>query len=697
MTGTQGERANRLKEIVPGVDRRLVADHLARMDAEYLSQYTDRQIASHLEALDGLGPGRVCRLVQTAIGDRLWELTVVAFDRQGLFSLIAGSLASVGLSIERGEVWTYAEAPKTSEDGRVRLKYDFRLRRYVPKTRLSSGGTAADFLRRKKIVDIFTVRAVQDVPDWRELEHRLDQLIQLLQKEKGEETRRKVGRRVIEYLSRTYRGGDQKLMPVKVEVNNESSDRFTVMDIQAEDTPAFLFLFTNALAMRGVDILGIRIGTTAGEVHDRFFITDRQGEKIEGSERIDELKFIVALVKQFSHLLVRSPDPTMALTNFERLVERIWSDREKAFISGWKLLDLTEQPVLEALARLFGTSNFLWEDFLRLQYENLLPVFSDLEALDHYKDKADMWGECELELLGASDYEDAADRLNRFKDREMFRIDMRHILDKIENFSEFSRELTDLVEVVIEQAYRIADGSLRARYGNPLGEDGTACRFAVFALGKTGGCELGYASDIELLFVCSATGETTGPEKVSDSEYFEKLVQLLIKSVRAKRQGIFEIDLRFRPYGNQGPLCNTLRQMEEYYSQEGPAWDFERQCLVRLRPVAGDGRLGEQVCRLRDRFVYSGRPLHFAELARLRHRQQEEFVKAGTWNAKFSEGGLVDVEYHVQHLQIFHGRADPSVRQTSTRQALKALHAGGYIGGEEFEALLAGHDFLRRL
>ena len=179
--------------------------------------------------------------------------------------------------------------------------------------------------------------------------------------------------------------------------------------------------------------------------------------------------------------------------------------------------------------------------------------------------------------------------------------------------------------------------------------------------------------------------------------YFEKLVQSIIKSIRAKRRGIFEIDLRFRPYGNQGPLCNTLCQLEEYYSPDGPAWDFERQCLVRLRAVAGDSRLGEEVCRLRDSFVYSGRPLNFPELARLRHRQQEEYVRPGTWNAKFSEGGLVDAEYHVQHLQILHGAADPSVRQTSTRQALRALQAGGWISREEFESLLAAHDFLRQL
>jgi glutamate-ammonia-ligase adenylyltransferase len=696
-------RIKRLASLAEGVSRRLVADHLARMDQAYLERYTDKEIAGHLSALSELGPSCGCRLLYQDLGESLWELTVVAYDHQGLFSIIAGTLASMGLSIEKGEVWTYSESPPKEEAQRkeeaekVRYRYDFR-RRYMPKGRIKKSGLDAEnLLQRKKIVDVFTVKALSRPPDWKKLQQRLDQLVQLLLKDKSEEARKKLGRRVVEYLSRTEWETAGQLLPVRVNVNNELSDRYTVIDIEAEDTPAFLYLFTNALARRRVDIHNIHIGTQKGMVEDRFYITDSQGAKITGSRRINELKFIVVLVKQFSHLLVRSPDPIMALANFERLVEQIYADRETGAEKGWKMLDFTEQPVMEALARLFGMSNFLWEDFLRLQYENLLPVFADLEALENYKDRAEMWSECEMELLGAKSFEDAADRLNRFKDREMFRIDIRHILDKIRSFTEFSRELTDLMEVVIEAAYRIADSHLRERYGNPLLEDGQPCKFSVFALGKAGGRELGYASDIELLFVHSANGSTDGDDVVSTSVYFEKLVQMIIKIIRAKRQGIFEIDLRFRPFGNQGPLSNTLKQMEEYYSESGQAWDFERQCLVRLRLVAGDPELGDRMIRLRDRFVYSGKRLDFPELYRLRQRQQKEFVKPGTWNAKFSEGGLVEIEYHVQHLQILHGADDTGMRCTGTRDALKALGRGGYITREEMQSLLDAHDFYRRL
>jgi len=625
---------------------------------------------------------------------------VVAYDHQGLFSIIAGTLASMGLSIEKGEVWTYSALERQEEAEKVSFRYDFLKRRYVPKAKLKRPGAQRSGMEEpepKKIVDVFTVRALHGEPDWQELERRLARLCGMLMRGEIEEARKIVSRRVVDYLSQVVDQPAPRLLPVQVKVDNQLSDRYTVMDIQAEDSPAFLYLFTNALAMRGVDIHNIHIGTTKGKVKDRFYITDSRGEKIIGNRRIDELKFIVVLVKQFSHLLVRSPDPHMALTNFEKLVERIYEDRRKSDDQGWKMLDLSEQPVMEALARLFGTSNFLWEDFLRLQYENLLPVFADLDALEHYKDKAEMWSECEMILLEAKSYEEAAARLNRFKDREMFRIDMRHILDKIHSFTEFSRELTDLAEVVIEAGYRICDRALSERYGKPLCEDGTPCKFAIFALGKAGGRELGYASDIELLFVHSGNGTTDGKNPISTGEYHEKLVQKLIQTIRVKSRGIFEIDLRFRPFGNQGSLSNTFKQIEEYYSTEGQAWDFERQCLVRLRFIAGDQALGQRVIEVRDRFVYSGEELDYNELSRLRKRQLKEFVRPDTLNAKFSLGCLVDIEYHVQHLQIRYGARDVSVRCTGTRDALKALRAGGYISQDEFQILIRAHEFLRRL
>lgn len=699
--GMDGERIRRRRDgilsLAAEAGAEFVDDHLSRLDQEYFERYDDSTVAGHIAALASLRQGRFCRLLRRELDGGCWEITVTAYDHQGLFSIIAGALAADGVSIYSGEVWTYSESRRSGETT-ARRRYDFRSPRFAARrTEAQNPDSDEKFLRHKKIVDNFIVRTVTNEPDWDRIESRLDSLTGMLMQDRGEEARREVNASVVEYLSLYVKATEQKLLPVRVEVDNDSSARYTVMDIRADDTPAFLYLFTNALAMRGVDIRNIQINTRDGKVEDRFFITGRQGGKITGERRVDELRFIVALVKQFSHLLVRSPDPTMALNNFERLVERIYAEQEAPGAHGLKLLDFNEQTVMEALARLFGTSNFLWEDFLRIQCENLLPVIADMDALESFKDRAVMWAECEMALMGQSSYDEAVEALNRFKDREMFRIDMRHILDKIDSFTEFSRELTDLAEVVIEAAYRICYSDLSRRYGHPVCEDGSPCRFAVFALGKAGGRELGYASDIELLFVHSAMGRSSGPESISNREYHEKLAQQIIRSIRSKEKGIFELDLRFRPFGNQGPLSNTLAQIEEYYSDSGQAWDFERQCLVRLRPIAGDAELGEKVLAVRDRFVYSGRHLNIEELHRLRNRQLEEFVAPGCWNAKFSRGGLVDIEYHVQHLQVEHGASEKSVRLTGVREAMKALYAAGLMSESDFNFLFEAHTFLRRL
>ena len=682
----------------PSIGGEVVGEHLSRMPESYLDTFDEDQIAGHLRQLSELREDRTCILEVIDRDSLSWQVNLFAWDYLGLFSLIAGTFASLGLSIDEGMVWTYGENEENRSGAELgKLRWDIRTGRYVRQA--VSGGSQPGLGGAKKIVDIFMVHSNEiSPPDWKAIEHRLNSLIGMIKDNRTSDARHQVNRAVVDYLSRDTTA-DDKLLPIEVEIDNDEDPRFTIMDIDGEDTPAFLYLFTNALSMQGIYIQSLRIATASGRVKDKLYITDSHGKKIEATDKIDQLRFIVVLVKQFSHLLTRSPDPAMAVENFEQLVERIYKESKSEEVSagGWNMLNLQERTTMDALARLFGTSNFLWEDFLRLQYENLLPLFSDLSQLDNYKDKATIWAECELELADAESYEEAVNKLNMFKDREMFRIDMRHIMRKLKTFTEFTRELTDLAEVVIESAYRICDRELHVRHGTPRLEDERICRFAVFALGKAGGRELGYASDIELLFVYSDSGKTDGAESIGNHQYFEKLVQLMIRSIRSKDKGIFEIDLRFRPYGNQGPLSNTLRQFEEYYSENGPAWDFERQCMVRLRFIAGDNVLGEKVGMIRDRFVYSKKPLDMKELTRLRYRQLEEFIKPGTWNAKFSRGGLVDLEYHVQHLEIELGAHDENIRCQPIRAALRAINKAGKMDDETLRGFLEAHDFLRRL
>ena len=274
---------------------------------------------------------------------------------------------------------------------------------------------------------------------------------------------------------------------------------------------------------------------------------------------------------------------------------------------------------------------------------------------------------------------------------------MRHILGHTVEFWDFSHELTDLAEVVLDAACRLSLHDLRRLHGDPLRDDGQPSHLALLALGKCGGRELGFASDVELMFVYAGNGPTSGPQVITTAEFYERLVQRVVRAIHARREGIFEIDLQLRPYGKAGSLAVSLEAFRRYFAPAGPAWPYERQALVKLRPIAGSPALGRQIVALRDRFVYHGPPFDLAAMRAMRERQIRHLVAGGTLNAKFSPGGLVDVEYLVQALQITHGARHRALRHTNIRQAMAALHDAGILSPDDYARLRRAHTFLRWL
>ena len=144
-------------------------------------------------------------------------------------------------------------------------------------------------------------------------------------------------------------------------------------------------------------------------------------------------------------------------------------------------------------------------------------------------------------------------------------------------------------------------------------------------------------------------------------------------------------------------MAVSLDSFRRYYAPEGAAWAYERQALVKLRPIAGDARLAEHILRLRDEFVFNGEPFDVTAMRAMRERQVRHLVTGGTFNAKFSPGGLVDVEYLVQSLQINHGAQNPSLRLTNIRAAMAALAAAGILSEQDYGKLRKAHTFLRWL
>jgi glutamate-ammonia-ligase adenylyltransferase len=218
----------------------------------------------------------------------------------------------------------------------------------------------------------------------------------------------------------------------------------------------------------------------------------------------------------------------------------------------------------------------------------------------------------------------------------------------------------------------------------------------VLALGKLGGRELGYASDIELVFVHDARGETDGRQPVPAERFFDELVLALAGLVEAREEGAFHIDLRLRPHGRAGPPASPLAAWRAYYDGGGAA-PFERQALIKLRRVAGDEELGRRVEALRDALVYDGRSWDRAASLHLRERQARELVPPGRVNVKYSPGGLIDVEYAVQYLQLQHGHEQAELRTPSTLDALGALQRCAVLSRRERARLESAYLFLRRL
>jgi len=171
----------------------------------------------------------------------------------------------------------------------------------------------------------------------------------------------------------------------------------------------------------------------------------------------------------------------------------------------------------------------------------------------------------------------------------------------------------------------------------------------------------------------------------------------LLQWIEAKQEGIFHLDVRLRPHGGKGLLANPLDEIASYYSEDGLAAPFERQAMIKLRHVAGDATLGKQVEAHRDRYVYSGAPWDLIGALDLRRQQLKQLVERGTINAKLSPGGVVDIEYAIQYLQLMHGHRHTVLRTPNAMQALAGLVETGIVSRKDGENLRKAYLFIRML
>lgn len=681
---------DRLTEILSPLCREVaddvLRDFVTRMDPEYFARFEPSAVARHVALANRLTLDHPCEMAVAERPNGHYELVVVAYDYFSEFATICGLLSAFGLNIEEGRIYTFSEAaasaPRPAGSWPVRAR---------PKGRPG--------LSRKKIVDVFLVHPVAGAVfphgERQRLAETLTRMIRLLDEGQFREAREQVNRRLVEQLGKRRGSFSGLLHTVQIAFDNGQSPTDTIMDIRSDDTPAFLYAFANALAMRNVYITKAQFEADGAKLHDRFYVRDRHGQKLLDPADQQQLRLTAVLIKQFTHALTWAPDPAKALEAFDQFLDTIV---EEGRGKDRKTLEfLADKKTLPVLAKLFGASDFLWEDFLRRQHGNLLPLLKDYRDAPLIKPRAALRKELDRRISRAKTSDGKKEALNRFKDRELFRIDMKHILEPATSLADFSLALTELAEIIMERSIADCRAKLQKDYGLPRLENGKPCPFAVLGMGKFGGRELGYASDIEVLFVYGGTGSTTGTQQVANSEYFERLAQELLRWIEAKQEGIFHLDVRLRPHGGKGSLANPLEEIRSYYSPTGLSAPFERQAFIKLRHVAGDAELGRQVEKHRDRFVYSATPWNVAEALDLRRQQIKQFVQPGRINLKYSPGGLLDVEYAIQYLQLMHGHKHPSLRTPNSMQALAALIETGLVSRRDGETLRKAYLFIRML
>jgi glutamate-ammonia-ligase adenylyltransferase len=389
-------------------------------------------------------------------------------------------------------------------------------------------------------------------------------------------------------------------------------------------------------------------------------------------------------------LLPRTADPDMALNNLERLLAKPAARDQLP-----ELLDHRGRG-LEGTLHLLATSQFFADTLAAY------PEFLDTVRTPPRKhpSTAELTAELAAEVDRGPDDAAVLRTFRRFRNRHTLRIGINDVV-RDRPLEEVTRELARLADASIEVALRHAWKVTANRLGTPTGPDGRPARLTGLAFGKLGGDELNYSSDIDLVFVYDHDGETTGRRAgIANAEFFTEVVRQVVRllSSPTDRGTAYRVDLRLRPEGQRGPLARSLAGTLSYYDTRGRTW--ERQALIKLRHVAGDSDLAREFLAQLEPFVYR-KYFSFAEINEvkaLKRQMEQRAGRAGSpeLDVKTGRGGIRDIEYAVQFLQLLNGGDLPAVRQRNTLLALEALEIAGCLTPHETYILSDAYRFLRK-
>ena len=420
------------------------------------------------------------------------------------------------------------------------------------------------------------------------------------------------------------------------------------------------------------------IDTVRGWLHGRYRATR--------SERTRSM--LTQLAPTILDALARTGDPDGTLHRFDAFLQRL-----PAGIQLFALFSSNPQLV-PLMARILGTSSRLADYLARnpAQFDCvLMPGF-----LDSLPDLRQLTDELALMSGGAPDYEETLNVLRRFTNDNRFRVGVQ-MLGGMDRDGTYGGFLSDVAEVALAALVPGVQAEFGRRHGRF--DDGA---LAIIAMGKLGGRELSIRSDLDLIMVYDARADGTqsnGDKPLPPTTYYARLIQRLLSAITAPTAegSLYEVDMRLRPSGRSGPLATSLESFTRY--QDESAWTWEHMALTRARAICGDRPLCDAVdtvirnvlCRERDPQTL------LRDVADMRARIDKEHGTDDIWNVKYLRGGLIDIEFIAQYLQLLHAHATPEVLSQSTVEIPATPADAGALDPKMADELLSGLGIWQRI
>ncbi len=386
-------------------------------------------------------------------------------------------------------------------------------------------------------------------------------------------------------------------------------------------------------------------------------------------------------------------DPDRALLKFDTFVAGL-----PAGVQLFSML-YNNPNLLDLMAEIMGSAPMLADRLDRKPH--LLEAVLSPDFFDPIPPAEELSGELAAALTDAQDLQDVLDMTRRWANDRRFQVGV-HILRNKSDVDASGRALSDIAEVALRGLYEPVVEDLARSHGRLAGSG-----LAVVALGKLGSREMTVSSDLDLVFLYDLPAQdgqgsnlqSDGPKPLEPQRYYARLAQRMINALSAQTaEGtLYEIDMRLRPSGNAGPIATSLASFRRYYEKD--AWTWEHLALTRARAVAGPADICARVeeILLDIRSAPRDPEQLLSEVAAMRRRIYKEHPAATIWSVKYAEGGLIDLDFLAQYLQLRHAAEKPEVLAISTQQAFSRLAGAGIIAPDRAEKLVEATHFLRQV